>query len=90
MCPSDFILNYELQGQRSQVKVMTAEMLKSKITKTGISQSIFKLEQHLKDHIVVLFKAYLHGIIDFRYTFRLKSSPDLKMAAIFNISKKFR
>ena len=28
-CPSDFILNYEFQGQRSKIKVMTsAEMLK--------------------------------------------------------------
>ena len=58
MCPSDVILNYEIQGQRSKVKVMTsAEMLKSKITKSGISQSIFKVEQNLKDHNVVLLKA---------------------------------
>ena len=29
MCPSDLILDYEFQGQRSKVKVMTsAEMLK--------------------------------------------------------------
>ena len=76
MCPSDLILIYEFQGQRSKVKVMTsAEMLKSKITKTGICQSIFKLEQHLKDHNVVLLKAYLHGIINFRYNFQFKSSP---------------
>ena len=74
MGPSDLILNYEFQGQRS--KVMTsAEMLKSKITKTGISQSIFKLEQNLKDHNVILLKAYLHGIINFRYNFRFKSLP---------------
>ena len=91
MRPSDHILNYEFQGQRSKVKVMTsAEMLKSKITKTGISQSIFKLEQNLKDHNVVLFKAYLHSIITFRYNFRFKSSPDLKMAAILKILKYFR
>ena len=91
MCPSDVILNYEIQGQRSKVKVMTsAEMLKSKIIKTGISQSIFKLEQNLKDHNVVLLKAYLHGIINFRYNFRFESSPDLKMAAILKISKYFR
>ena len=71
MCLSDFISNYEFQGQRSKVKVMTsAEMLKSKITKTGISQSIFKLEQNLKDHNVVILKAYLRGIINFRYNFR--------------------
>ena len=76
MCPSDLILKDQFQGQRSKVKVMTsAEMLKSKITKTGISQSIFK-------HNVVLLKAYLHSIINFRYNFRFKSSPDLKMAAI--------
>ena len=76
MCPSNLILNYEFQGQRSKVKVMTsAQMLKSKITKTGISQSIFKLEQNLKDHNVELLKAYLHGIINFRYNFRFKSSP---------------
>ena len=76
MSPSDFILNYEFQGQRSKVKVMTsAEMLKWKITKTGISQSIFQLEQNLKNHNVVLLKAYLHGIINFRYNFRFKSSP---------------
>ena len=91
MRPSDHILNYEFQGQRSKVKVMTsAEMLKSKITKTGISQSIFKLEQNLKDHNVVLFMAYLHSIITFRYNFRFKSSPDLKMAAILKILKYFR
>ena len=72
MCPNDLILNYEFQGQRSKVKVMTsAGMLKSKITKTGISQSIFKLEQNLKNHNVVLLKAYLHGIINFRF----KSTP---------------
>ena len=76
MCPSHLILNYEFQGQMSMVKVMTsAEMLKSKITKTGISQSIFKLEQNLKDHNVVLLNAYLHGIINFRYNVRFKSSP---------------
>ena len=76
MCPSDFILNYEFQGQRSMVKVMTsAEMLKWKITKTGISQSIYKLEQNLKDHNVVPLKAYLHAITNFRYNFRFKSSP---------------
>ena len=76
MCPSDLILNYEFQGQRSKVKVMTsAEMNKSKIIKTGISQSILKLVQNLKNHNVVLFKAYLHGIINFRYNFRFKSSP---------------
>ena len=76
MCPSDLILNYEFQGQRSKVKVMTsAEMLKWKITKTSISQSIFKLEQNLKDDNVVLLKAYLHGIINFLYNFRFKSSP---------------
>ena len=91
MCPSDLILNYEFQGQRSKVKVMTsAEMLKSKITKTGISQPTFKLEQNLKDHSVVLLKAYLHGIINLRFNFRFKSSPDLKMAAILKISKYFR
>ena len=91
MCPSDLILNYEFQGQRSKVKVMTsAKMLKSKITKTGISQSIFKLEQNLKDHNVVLLKAYLHGIINFRYNFQLKSSPGPQMAAILKISKYFR
>ena len=91
MCPCDLILNYEFQGQRSKVKVMTsAEMVKSKITKTSISQSIFKLEQNLKDHNVVLLKAYLNGIINFRYNFRFKSSPDLKMAAILKISKYFR
>ena len=67
MCPSDLISNYEFQGQRSKVKVTTsAEMLKSKITKTGISQSIFKLEQNLKHHNVVLLKGYLYGIINFR------------------------
>ena len=67
MCLSDFISNYEFEGQRSKVKVMTsAEMLKSKITKTGISQSIFKLEQNLKDHNVVIPKAYLRGIVNLR------------------------
>ena len=81
MWHSDLILNCEFQGQRSNVKVMTAEMLKSKITKTGIAQSIFK--KNLKDHNVVLLNAYLHGIIDFRCNFRFKSSFDLKMAAIF-------
>ena len=76
MCPSDLIWNYEFQGQRSKVKVVTsAEMLKSKITKTGIYQSIFKLEQNLKDHNVVLLKAYLHSVIKFQYNFRIKSSP---------------
>ena len=76
MCSSYLNLKYEFQDQRSNVKVMTsAEMLKSKITKTGISQSIFKLEQNLKDHNVVLLKANLHGIINFRYIFRFKSSP---------------
>ena len=68
----------------------SAEMLKSKITKTGISQSIFKLEQNLKDHNVVLLKAYFHGIINFRYNLWFKSSPDLKMAAILKISKYFK
>ena len=52
----------------------SAEMLKWKITKTGISQSIFKLEQNLKDHNVVPLKAYLHGITNFRYNFRFKIS----------------
>ena len=76
MCPSDLILNHQFQGQSSKVKVMTsAEMLKSKITKTGISQSIFQLEKNLKDHNVVLLRAYLHSIIIFRYNFRFKSSP---------------
>ena len=88
---SDLILNNEFQGQRPKVKVMTsAEMLKSKITKTGISQSTFNPEQNLKDHNAVLFKTYLYGIINFRYNFRFKSSPDLKMAAILKISKYFR
>ena len=68
----------------------SAEMLKLRITKTGISQSIFKLEQNLKDHYVVLLKAYLHDIINFRHNFQFKSSPDLKMAAILKISKYFR
>ena len=91
MCPSDFILKYEFQGQRSKVKVITsAGMPKSKITKTGISQSIFKLEQNLKDHNVVLLKAYLLVIIKFRYNFRYKVRPGLKMAAILKISKCFR
>ena len=76
MWPSDLILNCEFQGQGSKIKVMTsAEILISKITKTGISQSIFKLEQNLKDHNVVLIKSYLHGITNFRYHFRFKSSP---------------
>ena len=83
-------MSFKVKGQRSKVKVMTsAEMLKSKITKTGISQSIFKLQQNLKNHNVVLVKTYLHGIIKFRYIFRFKSSPDLKMAAILKISKYF-
>ena len=91
MCPIDLILNYEFQGQRSKVKVMTsAEILKSKITKTGINQSIFKLERNLKDHNVLLLKSYLHGIINFRYNFRFKVRLDLKMAAILKISKYFR
>ena len=91
MCPSDLIVRYEFQGQRSKVKVITsAEMLKSKITKTGISQSIFKLEQNLKDHNVVLLKAYLLVIITSRYNFRFKVRPVLKMAAILKISKYFR
>ena len=34
--------------------------------KPGISQSIFKLEQNLKNHNVVLLKAYLHDVINFR------------------------
>ena len=90
ICPSDLILNYEFQGRKSNVKVMaSAEMLKSKITKTGISQSIFKLEQNLKDHKVVLLKAYRHGIINLGYNFRFKSSLNLKMA-ILKISKYFR
>ena len=76
MCPCDLILNYEFQGQRSKVKVMTsAKMFKSKITNTGISQSIFKLEQNLNNHKIALLKAYLHGIINFRYNFRFKWSP---------------
>ena len=92
MCPSDLILNYEFQGQRSKVKVMTsAEMLKSKITKTGISQSIFKLEQNLKDHNVVLLKAYLFMASSTSGTTSgLKVRPDLKMVAILKISKYFR
>ena len=90
MCPSDPILNYELQGQRSKVKVMTsAEMLKSKITKTGISESIFKLEQNLKDHKVVFPKAYLLGIINFRYNFRFKSSPRPQNGGHFENFEKF-
>ena len=68
----------------------SVEMLKLKITKTGISQSIFKLEQNLKDHNIVLLTAYLYGIINFRYNFRLKVRLDLKMAAILKISKYFR
>ena len=84
MCPSDLISNYEFQGQRSKVKVMiSAEMLKSKITKTGISQSIFKLEQKLKNHNVVLLKAYLHGIINFRYNLRFKSSTGTQNGGYF-------
>ena len=76
MCPGDLILNNQFPGRKSNVKVMaSAEMLKSKITKTGISQSIFKLEQNLKNHNVVLLKAYRHGIINLGYNFRLKSSP---------------
>ena len=91
MCPSDLISNYEFQGRKSSVNVMaSAEMLKSKITKTGISQSIFKLEQNSKDHNVVLLKAYRHDINNLGYNFRFKSSPDLKMAAILKISKYFR
>ena len=91
MCPGVLIVNYEFPGQRSKIKVMTSsEMLKSKITKPGISQSIFKLEQNLKDHNVVLLNVYLHRIINFRYNFRFKSLPDLKMAAILKISKYFR
>ena len=91
MCPGVLIVNYEFPGQRSKIKVMTSfEMLKSKITKPGISQSIFKLEQNLKDHNVVLLNAYLHRIINFRYNFWFKSLPDLKMAAILKISKYFR
>ena len=90
MCPSDLIINYEFQGQRSKVKVMTsAEMLKSKITKTGISQSIFKLEQKLKNHNVVFLKAYLHGIINFRYNFRFKSSPEPQIGGHFENFKIF-
>ena len=83
MCPSDLILNYEFQGQMSKVKVMTsAEMLKSKIKKLAYLSQFY--------HNVVLLKAYLHGIINFRYTFWFKSSPELKMAAILKISKYFR
>ena len=84
MCPSDLIVNYEFQGQRSKVKVMTsAEMLKLKITKTDISPSIFKLEQNLKGHNVVLLKAYIHGITNFRYNFRFKSSPGPQNGGLF-------
>ena len=84
-------MSFKVKGQRSKVKVMTsAELLKSKITKTGISQSIFKLEQNLKDHNVVLLKAYLHSVIKIQYNFRFKSSPELKMAAILKISKYFK
>ena len=90
MCPSDLIINDQFQGQRLKEKVVTsAEMLKSKITKTGISQSIFKLEQNLKDHNVVLLKAYLHSIFNLRYNFLLKGLPDLKMAAMLKFSKYF-
>ena len=90
MCPGDLILNDQFQGQRSKVKVMTsAEMLKSKITKTGISQSIFKLEKNLKDHNVVLLKAYHHSIINFRFNFRFKSSPWPKNGGQFVIFEIF-
>ena len=75
MCPSDLIFNDQFEGQRSKVKVMTsAEMLKSKIIKTGVFQSIFKREKNLKNHNVVLLKVYLHSIINFRYNYRFKSS----------------
>ena len=75
MCPSDLILNYEFQGRKSNVKVMA---------------SIFKLEQNLKNHNVVLLKAYCYGIINLGYNFRFKSSLNLKMVAILKISKYFR
>ena len=75
MCASDLILNFEFQGQRSKVKGQGHDISRNaqiKITKTGISQSIFKLEQNLKNHNVILLEAYLHGIINSGITSGLK------------------
>ena len=76
---------FKLWVSRSKVKGQGHDISRNaqmKITKTGISQAIFRLEQNLNYHNVVLLKAYLHGIINFRYNYRFKSSLYLKMAAI--------
>ena len=57
---------------------------------TAITPSILELERRTKCQNVDYSMAYLDVGLNFRYNFRSKSSPDLKMAAILKISKYFR
>ena len=64
------------QGQRSKVKV-TRSPQRSKL-EIAVTPLIFELQQNLKNHNVVLLKAHLYAIINFRYHFRFKRSPEVE------------
>ena len=64
------------QGQKSKVKV-TRSQQRSKL-EIAVTPLIFELQQNLKNHNVVLLKAHLYDIINFRYHFRFKRSFEVE------------
>ena len=76
------------QGQRSKVKVRRSPQ-RSKL-EIAVTPLIFELQQNLKNHNVVLLKAHLYDIINFRYHFRFKRSPEVEKPEMRNCNFYFR
>ena len=64
------------QCQRSKVKV-TRSPHRSKL-EIAVTPLIFELQKNVKKHNVVLLKAHPYDIINFRYHFRFKRSPEVE------------
>ena len=59
--PSLFLFKVKGQGHEVNAKVRL---------EIAVTRLIFEIQQNLKNHNVVLLKAHLHNIINFRYHFR--------------------
>ena len=63
---------------RSKVKGQGHEVTAKSKLEIVLTPLIFGLQQNLKNHNVVLLKAHLYNIINFRYHFRFKRSPEVE------------
>ena len=61
------------QGQRSKVKVTAKVKIRNRCNSFN-----FWATANLKNHNVVLLKVHLYDIINFRYHFRFKRSPEVE------------